>query len=439
METRLPPNDQVTAAGPRRVRAVAWLSSPGVQFGLLLVFYAAIVVAFSRSALWGDEGRYLDYTRELIQGLESGRIPRPMLHNGPGYPLFLLPFVWLGAPLLVPRLFNALFLALAVFFFRRTLARYTTPGRAAVWSYALGLYWPMYTTLPLLLTEPQSLFLVTLFGDLFCLARTRPRRTTVVLAAVVLAWLAMTKVIFGYVIFVGLALFLAGKLAVRWVGKGRPRWATVAVLALAAVLCLPYLGWTRYLTGRTFYWSSLPGSLFYCLTTPYPAEYGDWFATAGAGSPFFRHRALFEKLRGRSDVQADEALFRQGLTNLRDHPRKFALNWLANLGRLLFNYPFSYTPQKPSTYFYLLPNMFLVVFLVLCLIPMVRHWRRCPPEVRELALVILIYVGGLTLVSALPRFLVLALPLMLLLIEITLTRVIRISLRGPDPAPGAAS
>ncbi len=434
----MPENHQDQTAALRWGGAVAWLSSPGVQFGLLLALYAAIIVIFSRPGLWGDEGRYLAYARELISGLQSGRIPRPMLHSGPGYPVFLLPFVWLGAPLLVPRLFNALFLALAVFFFRRTLDRYTSPGRAVLWSYALGLYWPMFTTLPVLLTEPLALWLVTVFMDLYCRVRARPRWTTVVLAAVVLAWLAMTKVIFGYVIFVGLILFLAGKAAVRWVWKGRPRWASVAVLALAAVLCLPYLGWTRYLTGRTFYWSSLHGSLFYCLTTPYPGEYGEWFGRAEAGSPWHRHHDLYQKLKRLDPIQADEALFRQALANIRGHPGKFAHNWLANLGRLLFNYPFSYTLQKPSTYFYLLPNMFLVVVLTFCLIALLPRWRRCPPEVRELAGVFLIYLGGLTLVSALTRFLYLALPVLLLLIEITLTRVIRISIRESAPAGGAA-
>jgi hypothetical protein len=52
-------------------------------------------------------------------------------------------------------------------------------------------------------------------------------------------------------------------------------------------------------------------------------------------------------------LERDDAFKAQALRNIAAHPAKYLRNWLANVGRLLFSYPYSYTEQKTSTFFYL--------------------------------------------------------------------------------------
>lgn len=58
----------------------------------------------------------------------------------------------------------------------------------------------------------------------------------------------------------------------------------------------------------------------------------------------------------------------QAISNIRHHPLKYMANWLAKMGRLLFSYPYSFTAQKLSTYFYV-PNVFLAFLFVLSMMP----------------------------------------------------------------------
>jgi hypothetical protein len=174
-----------------------------------------------------------------------------------------------------------------------------------------------------------------------------------------LAWLALTKVLFGYVILAG--SFLSA-IALWRRGGGYRR--TLIVGATAVLLCTPYLAYTYSRSGRFFYWASSGGLSLYWLSTPFDGELGDWhkWEKLSADSPIrANHERFFASLEGLNEVERDSELKRQALCQIADHPKKFALNWLANVGRLLFSYPFTDTPQKLSTYFYLLPNMFLVV------------------------------------------------------------------------------
>ena len=60
---------------------------------------------------------------------------------------------------------------------------------------------------------------------------------------------------------------------------------------------------------------------------------------------------------------------RQGIENIKTHPKKFMRNVAANISRMCFSFPYSYTPQKLTTLFYVLPNAFLLSWA--------GHRRRC--------------------------------------------------------------
>jgi hypothetical protein len=93
------------------------------------------------------------------------------------------------------------------------------------------------------------------------------------------------------------------------------------------------------------------------------------------------------------------------------------------VGRLLFSYPFSYTPQKISTYFYLLPNMFLVVFLVGSVYPAVLKRTTIPYEIYALLFFALIVMGGTSLLSAYDRQFRPLVPIFLLWLSFVYVRI----------------
>jgi hypothetical protein len=110
-------------------------------------------------------------------------------------------------------------------------------------------------------------------------------------------------------------------------------------------------------------------------------------------------------------VEKDRVLRQQAVKNIREHPAKFARNWVANLGRLFGEYPFSYESPKPMTYLKLAFGLPLMLVSVLSLIPAYAKRRRIPFQVGALFLVGLTYVGGSSLLSAYNRMLLPVLPL----------------------------
>jgi hypothetical protein len=131
-------------------------------------------------------------------------------------------------------------------------------------------------------------------------------------------------------------------------------------------------------------------------------------------------------------VEQDDILKQQALENILGHPLKFAQNWVANLGRLFFNYPYSYTPQKLSTFAYLLPNTFLVVLGALSLYLAARNPSLLPPELYALFAFAAIGLGATTIPSTFARMLVPFAPFIFLGIVVVLARAISLSPMAAD-------
>ena len=87
------------------------------------------------------------------------------------------------------------------------------------------------------------------------------------------------------------------------------------------------------------------------------------------------------------------------------HPAKLLRNVAANVTRIWFSFPYSYTPQKLSTLFYVLPNSFLLWGLAIAAV--VLSVRR-PPGIGDCHLVLVfmgLTFGGSALLCADPRML----------------------------------
>jgi hypothetical protein len=329
----------------------------------LLVGYVAVIFFASPGPFIADEGRYLRFAASLAQGTYA--LPsHEFLWNGPGYPLVLAAAQAVGISPEAARFLNAGFLYLAVVLFGLLIQLEVGRGWALGSAWALGLYIPFYQSLPLLHTELLAVALVCGLFYALALARHRQSHIALCVAGVILGYLALTKILFGYILLVSLLL------TASWLGW-RPRSAEarrlVIVHLLALATTMPYLAYTYRLTGLPFYWGNSGGNSLYSMSTPFAEEWGDWFGPVQVRDwpQLARHKALFDSVATLPPVEQDRRLRDEALRNIREHPTKFGWNVAANLSRLFFSFPFSYTPQKLRVLFYAVPNGLLLAATLL--------------------------------------------------------------------------
>jgi hypothetical protein len=382
--------------GPRRWDwTLVWALSP------LLVVYLGVTLVNWPSQWIDDEGRYLLFARNLSHGCYA-LAGDDYLSNGPGYPLLLAAWNATGLPPQGARFCNAGFLFLAVALFAHFMALYVPRRWALGTAWALGLHVPLYTALGKLMTESLAVCLVC--GVCFAAGaalRTGSRAATLC-AGLLFGWLALTKVFFGYVLLGGLIFYVLAAIVSRQRGQFR-RMAAVYLIGLLATT--PYLAYTFHLTGKVFYWASCGGRQLYLLSTPYDEEWGDWFNPADVRRrpELARHRPFFDSIANLPPVEKDAALRRQAIINIQTHPAKFLRNVAANVTRICYSFPYSYTPQKLTTLFYVLPNSFLLSGLAIAAVAL---WARRPPGIGDCHLVLVFMVltfGGSALLCADPR------------------------------------
>jgi hypothetical protein len=282
----------------------------------------------------------------------------------------------------------------------------------------VALYPPTLQDLPLLVTEPLVVFLVTLWMYLFCLAhddRTSVRRQVWLIAAssVVFAYLAITKIFFGWVLLAsGLGSVV---LLITMRAKIYRRWLVASALALA--LCGPYLAYTYSVTGRPFYWGTSGGLSLYWMATPFQGELGDWFSLLAMRDDTRlapQHRDVFASIEHLDELQQDDVLRTVAVSNIAQHPGKFLMNWFDNIGRLLLNYPYSFTPfnfKSLGIAFLNIPLLGLGLWSLLCA---ARSRLALPPALVVVALVAVVGFVGSSLLSAYVRQFVPLVPLLAL-------------------------
>ena len=394
----------------------------------LLLLYIAIITIAQKDGLWSgtDEPRYVEYAINLSHG---DYLPNfeDYLWNGPGYPVFLFPFILLKIPFMFIRLINSLLLLAAVYFYFLTLRLYMSERHALFFTCLFGIYPPFLRYIHYILPEILAILLVCCFVFFYCKLYQKEGMEWkyVVISSGFLGYLALSKIVFGYVILAGLLLSL-----VLYIFKRKINYKKSLLVYLAALIfCIPYLIYTYSVTGKIFYWGNSGGSSLYWMSTPYENELGDWIdaRTMKKNAQLFQHHhETFDSLKMLSYTESDDKLKKQAIRNIMQNPSKFLRNWVANVGRLLFNYPFSYTEQKLSTYFFLIPNMFIVVIFVLCIYPAILGRRLIPYEISGLLLFGLISFGGSSLLSAYNRQFWPLVPIFFLWIAFVLSRILKI-------------
>ncbi len=410
-------------------------ANPWVVFLPILLMYMVLALKLSpHDTLVLDENRYWDYAENLLQGrfaLEGGNF----LWSGPGYPLLLMPFVALKTPIFVLKLVNALLLYSSVVFFFKLFNLYVSRQKSLLASLIFACYWPMYEVgLPYVMTEAWSMFLTVTAAFLICKAfRFKDYRWhALLLPGCLLGELALTKVVFGYVLAVMIVVCL-----LVWLLRGRSKrmWHMSKVFLFSMAFCLPYLFYTYSITGKPFYWGNAGGLQLYWMSTPYEHELGDWhMPTLEEDTTLMRnHGAYFASIRGLDPVAIDAELKRKAIENIKAHPKKFAYNWIANMGRTFFSHPLSFLEPSNGYLKYLVPNIFLIVLSVLCLLPTLLYYKRYPLEILVLLVFCLVYLGGISVMASYPRFLFMTVPILMLWIAWTMHKFLRLKLDLPVP------
>lgn len=412
---------------------------PLLLFSPFLFMYILLILYLQQETYQGDEERYMMFAENLLQGYYSP--PNELnLWNGPGYPLFLVPFVFFEAPLLAIKLCNAFFLYASVILLFHAVKRVCNVAYARFFAFAWAIYYVAWQTLPLILTETISILLIALSIYFIVNSYVDNKNKDKILAGLSLGFLALTKVIFGYVILCTLLLLFLAKL-IRFLGKKQYDNRAITILLFALAPLLPYLFYTYQLTGKPLYFADSGGMSLYFMSTPYEGEFGDWntpnfmgYCDGGiqpCNAPFFlkNHKEEIEYIYAVEGVARDERFKAIAIENIKNHPIKFLRNCLANQGRMWFRYPFSFRFQNDLYLGIAFPNAVLFTLFLYMLLFWLLNFLKITKALNLIFLLLMIYLGGSTLLSAYPRQLYVVVPMILILVSFALYRSTNIQFR----------
>jgi 4-amino-4-deoxy-L-arabinose transferase-like glycosyltransferase len=434
------------------------VKNPFLLFFPFLIFYIFIVLLFPTNGNTGDESKYINLATNLVHGFYSSPAPNVYLGEGPGYPILLMPFIGLRLPLISITFLNAVFYYISIILLYKSLLKVTSnrllaTGAGVFW----GCYYNIYEFIPSILTESLVVLLITLI--LYLLVRvfesehSNKKLKYILLAGFFLGYLALTKLIFGYVVLV----LLTGTILISVINKMAANFRKILIiLSVAFATICPYLIYTYHLTGRFFYLGTSGGNNLYWMSSPVEREYGSWFAGPvpegeRPQSPKFENQILskqrdykipgfedslkihhqknFDEINKYTGVEKDDAFKRIAIKNIKSNPIKFLKNCFANIGRIFFNYPYSYELQKPGTLIrFPLPAVVLVLIFY-SLIPTFLNWKKIIFPIRFILFFVLIYLGGSILASAEIRMFTIIIPAILLWLAYILEKTLKVKLR----------
>ena len=397
-------------------------------FFLLAALYSVIVIKTQSSILIGDENRYIAHAKAILNGKWTPEDNEMWLWNGPGYPTILAFFMLLFSDIITPvRLLNAFLLSGAIILFYRTALNGSSHKAALVFSGFFAFYILIWKSLPYLLTEILTIFLLTLL--MYQLANFKNSIQNWIKAGLTIGFLCMVKFVFGYIIL--LIILFSG--FYYYFKRGEQFRFIRNSFIIGFVFCTPWLGYTYALTGKFLYWGASGGTTIYWMSNPTPHEYGEWmdlsFESAlgvkGAKEGYIAsHGAEIHRIRQNfTRVERDNEFKRIALDNIKKHPKKYLQNVWCNVGRYFFNYPFSYYPQQPSTLINVFINGPILGLILLLLIPSFRRFNVLPAHIQLGLVLFLIYSGVSILVSSYIRMFYVFIPCLFLWFSYMLDKI----------------
>ena len=398
--------------------------NPWLIFSPFLCYYVYFIITNKWPTLYGDEIRYVDFAHNLLHGFYSPAAPHVNLWNGPGYPFILVPFVALHVPAVYTTLMNALYQYLAVVFLYKALILVANRKIAALAGLLLAIYPNALSMLPVLYTEALTCLLISSFLYSVTLFYVNGNKKHEIIAGLILGYIILTKIIFGYVIVICLA---AGLLLLLFKKSKSYHLRPVKILLLAFAVSIPYLVYTWHVTGKVFYWGNSGGMSLYWMSTPYENEYGDWkvpdlsnnqyptlYKSAEADAILKKNHSKELKFMLRNnEVEQDELFKRKAFENIGNNPLKFVKNYYYNFSRMLFNYPYSYSYQDGATVRNIITGSLILWGSVIGMIITWLNWRDIIFPVKFVLLITAVYLLLSGALSAYPRQLDIIIPALL--------------------------
>ncbi len=324
-----------------------------IRFLPLLAVLVLVALISAPAHPTGDEGPLIAAAHRLLHGYYADTHSMDgttYLWHGPGLPALIAPLVVLGTPLSWLRLTSPLLMFIAALLFYRLLRMRLSPRWALIGAYALGLYAPGYYVLGSVAKEPLALLLSVVALDGTARYLRWGRRRHAILGGVALAALTMTRLEYGWVLTAALAAGAVTWMVARLLRSASAETALIArrsslVAAIGLLGCLPWLIYTYSLTHHLFYWGNSGGLSLYWMASPSPSHTGEWYAphTVLRDPALAGYRPFFHYLATLPPVARDLEFQRVAIAQAVAHPAKYALNLLANVGRMFFGFPYSFT------------------------------------------------------------------------------------------------
>jgi len=402
------------------MRKLMLVRNPFLLFSPFLVLFILLVLKQHADVMEGDESGYIYFAKNLLQGFYSPPAPDINLWWGPGYPILLMPFIALGLPLICITMMNAIFQYFSFILLFKAIVQFVDFRKALLFSLFWAFCYSSYQYLAMILTESFTIFLISVF--IFSIVKVFDNRINkyLFISGFILGYIALTKVIFGYVI-----LFLLLVSLLLWIKKRNilnyRRSASIMLIALATVM--PYLLYTYNLTGRIFYWGNSGGMSLYWMSTPFENEYGSWYNESlttksinsdNAGTTALlrlNHQKDIDKVMKHVGVQKDDEYKKIEINNIKTHPKKYMKNIFANISNMLFGVPNTYSYERPILKIWYFSILYTL--MIFCVIPTIINWRKIPFSIRFLLVFAFIYLGGSSIVSVYNRQFLIIVPVLI--------------------------
>jgi putative cofactor-binding repeat protein len=419
------------------------IRTPYIIFLPFLFYYAYIIVNNKWPTYYGDEVRYVEFAKNLLHGFYSPPMPYINLWNGPGFPIILMPFIALHIPGLWITLMNALYQYLTIVFLYKAITLVANNKVALFCSLLLAVYPNALSMLPILYTEALTGFMVSCFVYCMALCYIRGSFKYGIMAGLLLGFLTLTKIIFGYVLIISLAVCLAMLLFKKYrVNSLR----SAKILLLAFAVTVPYLAYTYHLTNKIFYWGNSGGMSLYWMSTPYEHEYGDWKVpnlTNNQYPTLFKsvetvailkknHSKEINFILKHSEIEQDELFKKAAINNIKHDPLKFIDNYYYNCARMLFNFPYSYAYQDAAITGNIIRGSFILWASIIGIILTCVNWRSIIYPVKFVLLITGIYLLLSGALSAYPRQLDVIVPVLLFWMGFLIAKMPKLTLKFVD-------
>jgi hypothetical protein len=415
------------------MKKLGFLNNPFVFFLPFLFFFIFYILRFHTQFSEGDEGGYIAFAKNLTMGFYSPPAPDINLWWGPGYPLFLAPFIALKIPLIWITITNAIFQYLSIVMLFKSLFKFFKFKIAIIYSLFWAFCFSSYVYIYHIIPEALAVFLLTILLFFSVKGFNEKKKRYIYLTGIILGYIALTKVLFAYIII----LLLFGSVVLWIIDRESINYQKSLIIALIALFTIsPYLIYTYTLTDRLFYVGNSGGENLYWMTTPVEKEFGDWQNellipnTPDTDSIVSKkllslsHKKDLIEIKKYKGVKKDDAFKMIAIKNIRNQPVKYVNNIISNLSRALFGFPYSYSYQRPVKkiwYFSILYSLTLFS-LILTLI----EWRRIPFIILFIFFFTFLYLGLSLLVYMSNRQLVVIIPLLLFWIAFIVQNTISI-------------